>query len=709
MFDLNQFKTADGYKIPAGVHYLTEPIQISGKNIRISGEDGAVLRGTIRLSRADFTEVEPGVWCASVPATADALYIGDRKYTMARYPKANRPNEPFGGYNPDCTEPSKTADWADPTGGYIHAMHVGEWCGCSYHIDGKNEDGTLILTGGWQNNIRRGMHRDYRFAENIREELTEKGEWFFDEKNMQILVRLCDGDDLDTAEIAVGRSFFTLENCENVTIENVTFERSVRTFMDTKEPLLRSDWSIYRGGAVFMHECHNCKIDRCAFYEIGSNAVFVDGNSTQVSVTRSHFKSIGASGVCFVGYPDAVRSPGFWYYETNTLAEFDKEKGPKSDNYPKNCLVEDCLIEHIGFAERQVSGVHISMSFGITVRNCTIHHISRAGINVSEGTFGGHRIEGCDVFDTVRETSDHGSFNSWGRDRFWHVPDLPAEDTWKYAELDILAPTVITRNRFRCDRGWDIDLDDGSTTYEITENLCLNGGIKLREGFFRVVRGNITINNTLQTHDWYPNSGDVAENNIFCAKYQPYAMPAVWGKRIDGNILHTPGQTTPVPAVKLAEISGQDANSICLDVGFADPSNWDFTPTNPLIKGFENFPTEFGVRFAPLRAIAAIPVLPVVQESKESTGSELRTFHGMTVKNVETDGEMSLHATSRHNGAIVVAVEEGSIAHQRGIAPNDVIVRWGNDDIESIDDLAGRTFLSTTTLIVLRRQKPTEL
>ena len=115
MFDLNQFRTADGYKIPAGIHYLTEPVKISENNIRIYGEDGAVLRGTLRLTRKDFTEDEPGVWTASVPCKVDAFYVGDRKYTMARYPKANRPNEPFGGYNPDCTFPSKTADWADPT------------------------------------------------------------------------------------------------------------------------------------------------------------------------------------------------------------------------------------------------------------------------------------------------------------------------------------------------------------------------------------------------------------------------------------------------------------------------------------------------------------------------------------------------------------------------------------------------------------------
>ncbi len=47
-----------------------------------------------------------------------------------------------------------------------------------------------------------------------------------------------------------------------------------------------------------------------------------------------------------------------------------------------------------------------------------------------------------------------------------------------------MKPTVILRNnRWRCDHGWDIDLDDGSTNYHIYNNLTLNGGIKLREGF----------------------------------------------------------------------------------------------------------------------------------------------------------------------------------------------------------------------------------
>ena len=82
-------------QIPAGTHYLTEPIVVSGDYITIKGEDGAIIRGTVRLSKGDFWEEEPGVWCADTAYKADAFYIGERKYKMARYPKANQPQEVF--------------------------------------------------------------------------------------------------------------------------------------------------------------------------------------------------------------------------------------------------------------------------------------------------------------------------------------------------------------------------------------------------------------------------------------------------------------------------------------------------------------------------------------------------------------------------------------------------------------------------------------
>jgi hypothetical protein len=47
----------------------------------------------------------------------------------------------------------------------------------------------------------------------------------------------------------------------------------------------------------------------------------------------------------------------------------------------------------------------------------------------------------------------------------------------------VVKPNTLRNNRWRCDHGWDIDLDDGSSHYLIYNNLLLHGGLKLREGF----------------------------------------------------------------------------------------------------------------------------------------------------------------------------------------------------------------------------------
>ena len=162
------------------------------------------------------------------------------------------------------------------------------------------------------------------------------------------------------------------------------------------------------------------------------------------------------------------------------------------------------------------------MAARITVDHNSIYHMPRAGINIGDGNWGGHHITANDVFDTVRLTGDHGSFNSWGRDRFWH-PDRAEMDRRAAAHpeltlLDAVEPIVMKRNRFRCDHGWDVDLDDGSSNYVIEDNLMLAGGLKLREGFQRIVRNNILVNGSFHPHVWFDNSGDVFESNLVMAR-----------------------------------------------------------------------------------------------------------------------------------------------------------------------------------------------
>ena len=679
-----------------GIYNLTDAILVKGENITIRGEKNTIIQGCVSIN--GWTDEGNGIFSASTNYLADALYINGEKYQMARFPKYNPNVRIFGGFSRDVLSSAKANEWKNPVGAYIHAMHLHNWGGFSYEVTGKDENGSLTYIGGWQNNRQMGMHSDFKYIENVREEMTEPGEWYFDKENKRVYVILKPGHSLSSAEISVNSSFFSFKGCKNVTIENIKIRRAKRTFMLTTEPLLRSDWTIYRGGAIYFTNSSDCTVSCCSLFDIGTNGVFVDGRNSNITVSKCHFKDLGASGVCFVGKPSSVRSPLFEATLSQSFLSIDKKRGPKSNEYPKGCTVNDCLIERVGVVEKQATGVEISMSYGISVINTSIYDASRAGINISEGTFGGHLIDGCDVFDTVKETGDHGSFNSWGRDRFWHLSDLAQNEIYKYASLDCIDKTIIRNSRFRCDRGWDIDLDDGSSNYEIYNNLCLNGGIKLREGFGRYVHNNITVNNSVHLHVWYENSGDVVENNIIFTEYQPILMEHGFGKSIDFNVLHSKNTKGIKKAPELEKITGMDKGSIKTKCIFKDVKHGDYTLLSPQIDGFESFPCEFGVRYEPLKKLAKAPVLPKINQNHKKNKSSIITLFDRQIKNIETDGEMSAFATAGHNGVLICDVDQFADVSAKGILPCDVIVAINDKEINSLSDLDGITkkeFLSS--------------
>lgn len=673
--------------LKSGVYNLTDAIMVKGENIVIRGEKNTVIQGCVKVDK--WVDEGNGVFSASTKYDADALYINGEKYQMARFPKYNPNVKIFGGFSRDVLSKSKADEWKNPKGAYIHAMHLHNWGGYSYEVTGKDENGNLTYIGGWQNNRQMGMHSDFKYIENVREEMTEPGEWYFDKENKRVYVILKEGHSLDSAEICVNSSFFVFKGCKNVSVENIKIRHAKRTFMLKYESLLRSDWAIYRGGAIYFTNSSSCSILECSFFDVGTNGIFVDGKNSNITVSKCHFKDIGASAICFVGKPSSVRSPLFDATKSQSFLDIDKKRGPKSNEYPKKCTVENCLIEHVGTLEKQATGVEISMSYGISVINTSIYDASRAGINISEGTFGGHLIDGCDIFDTVKETGDHGSFNSWGRDRYWHLYDISDREISKYVKLDCLDKTTIRNSRFRCDRGWDIDLDDGSSYYEIYNNLCLNGGIKLREGFFRYVHNNIMVNNSVHMHVWYENSGDVVENNIIFTEYQPILMEHGYGKSIDFNVLHSKNTRGIKKAPELHKITGMDKNSIKTKCVFKNARHGDYRVISPKIDGFENFPCEFGVRYEPLKKLARTPVLPKINQSQKKSKSNIITLFDMKLKNIETDGEMSAYATAGHNGVLVLDVDQFAKATSKGILPCDVIVGINDKEVNSLSDLEG--------------------
>ncbi|MBS1936145.1 MAG: right-handed parallel beta-helix repeat-containing protein, partial [Bacteroidetes bacterium] len=345
----------------------------------------------------------------------------------------------------------------------------------------------------------------------------------------------------------------------NITFRHLHFIHNERSFMETKEPLLRSDWTIYRGAAVLFDGTENCKISGCNFTGIGGNAIMLSNYNKQDTISGCEIAYIGANAVCFIGDTRAVRATYSNYNDNISYDQLDKTPGPGTNNYPQSCVVNDNLMHNLGEIEKQATGVEIEAAASITVSHNSIYNTPRAGLNIGDGAFGGHILEFNDVFNTVLETGDHGSFNSWGRDRYWS-PDRHYMDSLvalhpELVLLDAQQTTTIRNNRLRCDHGWDIDLDDGSSNYHIYNNLCLNGGLKLREGFNRVVENNIMVNNSFHPHVWFKNSGDVFIHNIVMREYFPIQIN-YWGKQIDENLLPDSA------ALLTAQQQGTDKNSI---------------------------------------------------------------------------------------------------------------------------------------------------
>ncbi len=705
--------------VRAGTYYLPEALILTAQD---SGTKAApvvyqayqsehpVISGGALLRDLAWEPYKDGIMQAKVPAgfTTDQLFVNGERQPLARYPNFDPKERHFNGWAKDAISQERAARWKDPAGGFIHALHAAEWGGMHYVITGKGPDNKVAYEGGWQNNRPMGMH-DIRFVENIFEELDAPGEWFLDSKEGRLYFYPQAGVDLATATIEAVRLRHILEfrgteeaPVRFVNFKGLTFRHAARTFMENKEPLLRSDWTTYRGGAIFLTGTEDCALEDCFVDQVGGNAVFVNNYNRRVTIRGGHIARAGANGVAFIGDRDAGRVPRDWNDHSLSLAKLDRTPGPKTANYPADCLVEDCLIYLSGRVEKQTAPVQIELSQGITVRHCSLYDVPRAGINIGDGCWGGHVIEFCDIFDTVKETGDHGSFNSWGRDRFWGLEglDLNNDQTWKAEKdvvfLDAVKTTIIRNNRWRCDHGWDIDLDDGSSNYHIYNNLLLRGGLKNREGFYRVVENNVIINNGFHPHVWYTHSQDIVRRNIMgIDHYLPAGgMPSTpWGKELDYNFVHCEGLESPQPAEGLADQSRRDEHSIVADAMFVDPAKGDFRVKDgspALALGFVNFPMDkFGVKKPELKAIARTPEIPKLERTVRASRVVKRANYifQAAIRDIASLGDRSAYGLPDESGVLLLDVPAASLAARAGLRKDDVILACDDQPVRNAREL----------------------
>ena len=535
--------------------------------------------------------------------------------------------------------------WSRPEHAILHIFPKNYWGSTQYRLKGIDYERNTLLLGEGGRQLRdtsesaTGLGRESRFfVENVFEELDSPGEWYHDGESGVLYWYPEEGIDPEMALVEVSLLPHALEiigtrehPVHDLSFQGLRFAHTERTFLEPYEIPSMGDWAIYRGGAVRISGAEDITVAGCVFDGLGGNAVFVDGYSRGISVSGSSFSDIGESAICLVGesHLDLTGKTRCPYCG----AEHPWGWNAPSENHPRECDIRNNTIHDIGVFGKQTAGVFLSLCSEITVSHNLIYDTPRAAVCINDGLYGGHIVEYNDIHDTVRETGDHGPFNSWGREPYWcrdqgHGPaSHPAGDVGRYVHKT----TIIRFNRFRDRTGWGIDLDDGSSFYHLYGNLCIGISVKLREGVMRLVENNIFYKgvNPPAFHRGYEGNGDRFVRNIIVtdsmvdvpevdanfrkgksegAVYDIITPPenGPWLGELDGNLFFSDigrfralVHFTRTRPSKTEEYDfdgwralGFDEHSIFADPTFIDPEAGDFrlAPDSPAFEiGFEEF------------------------------------------------------------------------------------------------------------------------
>ncbi len=643
-----------------GVYYLSEPLvftpEDSGTELQpityaaYPGEK-PTLSGGINLE-VKWEAYRDGILKCSVPKGMDfnELFVNGKRQMRARYPNFD-PEKPLVGeggylnatgagereftYDPDTFTKNR---WANPTDAIVHIFPGSYWNNFQFRIASVDRNSHLIKLGegGWQTALldnpddffgtalSRGSHF---FIDNVFEELDAPREWFLDREESILYYVPAPGLDLAGARVEVVNLKRLIEvkgsrqtPIRHLNLKGFRFAHTSATFMDEYITPSTGDWGIHQGGAVYMEGVEDCAVEDCFFDAVGGNALYISDHARRIRVYGNTFAYTGDSAVCLVGRSHVIENgempcpfcgaASYWSF------------GPDPEDYPADCLISNNLMHHIGVYGKQTAGVFMATTMKNTISHNHIHSMPRAALCINDPFWGGHLIEYNNVHDTVLETNDHGTFNSWGRGHYWcvrhygigvfHDPgdtkrDAKFTTTYRYNYIREKVSEAQQKLAYGASN-MGIDMDDGSSNFHLYNNLVIGAGVQNRDGSHRIIENNIFINPNrgISYHVGYTNSGDKFVRNIvvqnsdftfFYILYQPEEAP--WVDEMDYNVFSGNAEFAARSADKLAAKSfedwqklGFDKHSVFADPMFIDPDNGNYhvKPESPALKlGFKNF------------------------------------------------------------------------------------------------------------------------
>lgn len=273
------------------------------------------------------------------------------------------------------------------TGAVIHAFHHAYWGDWKFEVNEHNKaNATLHFgRGGFQEARGSCGHGGHDWmVENVKDLLDHHEEWWLDDEQgvLYHFPNVTAGSEseesattyvasmLDTL-IAVNGSM--VAPARNIHISSLALAHAAPTYMGDYEVPSAGDWSIHRGGAVYIEGAENVSVSSCLFDQSGGNGVCVSRYARDVVISNNEMHRIGDTGVVVVG--DLK-------YDTETpWLHVD-------GNYPVRTIVQDNFIHELGVFTKQTAGFFQALAAQSTVSNNIIINGPRSAINFNDAAFG---------------------------------------------------------------------------------------------------------------------------------------------------------------------------------------------------------------------------------------------------------------------------------------------------------------------------------
>merc|ERR1719266_521512 len=371
-----------------------------------------------------------------------------------------------GGLNYKTSLKKNYTSWKDA---HLVAWRKAHWANWRFELEKYiPHNSTFIFGKGGFQGARGGAGSDW-YISNVLEELDVPTEFYYnrEEKMLYYFANNTAGKPPSRMTQFVAMQNHILINAtgdsqknpiKGLTIRGIGFRDTAPTMLEPHGVPSGGDWALERTATLFCERTIDLKIDTIKMTRIGGNGIMLSKYNMRPIVTHSEFEWMGGSAIAAWGYTDEISDKG--------IHGIDGTGG----DFPRYTQIISNLFREIGIWEKQSSAFFQAKAAESLVKHNVVFNLARAGFNYNDGFGGGDNITENVLFNTCRESSDHGPINSWDRQPFLTTVRDGTPST-------VMAFRHVWRNLIIANYGGskEVDNDDGSLFWKIWSNFMVYG------------------------------------------------------------------------------------------------------------------------------------------------------------------------------------------------------------------------------------------